>query len=162
MMNEWKGLHAHLEFLVLLLVSALGSVLGYISRRWGQGKAIRLSRILFSVISSVFFLFLLRAVASKLGLDYEWTLILVGLCSWMGVEFTAGLLERVVHKLLGVVPIYVKDSNLNQDPHLRPGGVYAACDVAGLAGNQEGVSSSQGNSGQDGVSFGSGGGSCKT
>lgn len=124
----------HLETILLIVVAALGSTLGYISKQWGAGKVIKVSRVVFSVASSVFFLILLRALANKLNLDYEWTLILVGLCSWMGVEFTASLIERALQRLLGVIPIYVKANEASNRAAIRPGSV---CDVAELSKHED-------------------------
>lgn len=110
---------------LLIIVSILGAGLGYISRQWGLEKTLKWSRFMFSIFAALFMLIILRTICTVLGLSYEWTLIIVGLFSWLGTDVTVAVLERIVYKKLGLSHVYVKSqaSNCTSDP-IKPGGVY--------------------------------------
>lgn len=120
-----NALSEHMRAGLLLLVSVMGAALGYVSRQWGLQKTIKWSRFLFSIFAAIFMLILLRTACNLLGLSYEWTLLIVGLFSWLGTEVTVSVLERIVYRKLGLSHVYVKTeaSNCRNNP-LEPGGVY--------------------------------------
>lgn len=110
---------------LLILVSILGAGLGHISRQWGLEKTLRWSRFVFAIFAALFMLILLRTICVILGLSFEWTVIIVGLFSWLGTDVTVAVLERIVYRKLGLTHVIVKSeaSSCSTDP-IQPGRVY--------------------------------------
>lgn len=122
-MNDLETLGVNIKLLILLIVSTLGASLGYISRQWGVDKTIRISRLIFSVFAAIFMTVLLKTACDVLELNYQWTLIIIGLFSWLGTDVTVTLLERIVYRKLGLSHVYIKNE-ANCTRNIKPGGVY--------------------------------------
>lgn len=125
-MDSLVTLGRHAETIVLVLISAIGAALGYISRQWRAGKTIRTSRMVFAMLASTFMMVLTSAVCRILGLSYDWTLVTVGLLSWLGTDVSLAILQQFVYKRLGISQVYVKTgANTPGVNSLKPGGVYS-------------------------------------
>jgi len=124
-MDSLATLGRHAETVMMVLVSIVGAALGYISRQWRAGKTIKLSRMMFAVMASVFIMAMTSTLCNIMGFSYNWTILIVGVFSWMGTDASIVILERAVYKKLGISHVYVKTgANTSSVNSLKPGGVY--------------------------------------
>lgn len=105
-MDDW------LKTLGLFILAPIGGILGYISRELNRGRTIQIFKVLFSGCCSGFVGVIVILICIELNLSIQQTGVVVAVSGWLGADVTIKMLEKLVHKMLGV---RIDTSALNDD-----------------------------------------------
>lgn len=113
----------------LLLLASIGGALGFIRKELAMGRKITFFRTFFAVCLAAFLAYLMKVACRKLGVDDDWTKIIIGVVCFLGPDFTIQILERIVLKRLGIGYGYFPIDSAEKVPNTIGSTDYLRADV---------------------------------
>jgi hypothetical protein len=106
-MSDWfKGMDPAsawwIKAVFYALFASAGGVLGHLVRSLDKNQPINWGRAVIEGCAAGFVGVLVLFMCQAMNLSETWTGVIVGVCGWLGASTTIQLLEKVVHKRLGI------------------------------------------------------------
>lgn len=86
----------------LIMLAFIAGLLGHLMRVIERGGKITWPRAALEASASGFVGYLAILLCAAMDLSFEWTGVVVGLFGWLGASASVKILEKVVHKRLGI------------------------------------------------------------
>ncbi|MEO8993215.1 MAG: phage holin family protein [Rhodanobacter sp.] len=90
------------QFVSYPIFAAVGGLLGYLLRTLDAGLRVSKWRAVIESLGAGFVGEIVLLMCKALGLGWQWTGVMTGVCGWLGATVSIRLLEKVVRKKLGV------------------------------------------------------------
>ena len=90
------------KILVCVALSATGGLLGHLMRTMDSRKKVKVKNAFLETVAAAFVGFLMLYACEAIKLSFHWTIVTVGLCGWLGANFTITIFEKHVFQKLGI------------------------------------------------------------
>lgn len=80
----------------------VGGTIGSIMRKLNNSEKVKFWMVVLEAAASGFAGVLILLLCQAMGLSLQWTGVIVGVCGWLGGGATMQLLEKVVHRKIGI------------------------------------------------------------
>lgn len=99
-MPPWEQLKAYYLPVLLILLAAVGGLIGSMIRMLDQTGKISWFVVAVETLASAFSGVIVMLLCQALGFNLQWTGVIVGVCGWFGGRTTMLWLEKRVRKIV--------------------------------------------------------------